>query len=148
MGEEEEPKKPPESVVDDQGRTAFYLANSSTEPAYSVVVGMVFIQGAGPRSLEDVIDMNHKVGRQGPVTTVSILPGGLYRVWIVGTGWRSIMGGRAGVEIAFSDAGGPHWVRRANGRLDELREPPLEYLEKWDFYGPYDFQTPRRVPVI
>lgn len=147
MGEQEEPAERPETLADDQGRTAFYLANNSPEPVYSVVVGMVFVQGAGPHSLEDMLELNHKqYGRRGPVTTVSILPGGLYRIWISGTGWHRILSGRAGVEIAFSDAAGAHWIRRATGRLDELSKPPLEYLQDWEFYGPHDFQTPERVP--
>lgn len=147
MGEEEKPEKEPDTLADDQGRTAFYLVNNSPEPVYSVVAGMVFVQGAGPHSLEEMLDLNHKqYHRRGPVTTVSILPGGLYRVWISGTGWHRILSGRAGVEIAFSDAAGAHWLRRSTGRLDELPKPPLEYLQEWDFYGPHDFQTPERVP--
>lgn len=147
MGEQDKPAKPPESPADDQGRSAFYLTNNSPEPVYSVVVGMVFVQGAGPRSLEDMLELNHaQYGRRGPVTTVSILPGGLYRVWISGVGWHRILSGRAGVEIAFTDAAGAHWIRRAGGALEELAESPLDYLQQWHFHGPHDFQTPERVP--
>jgi hypothetical protein len=148
MGEEEKPARPPENADDDQGRTALYLANNSPEPVYSVAVGMVFVQGAGPHSLEDMLELNQgQYGRRGPVTTVAILPGGLYRVWIPGTGWHRILSGRAGVEIAFSDAAGAHWLRRADGRLDELEQSPLEHLAHWQFHGPHDFQTPERVRV-
>jgi hypothetical protein len=108
---------------------------------------MVFVQGAGPRSLEDMLKLQEQYGRRGPVTTASILPGGLYRVWIAGTGWHRILSGRPGAEIAFTDASGAHWIRRATGRLEELRAPPLAYLEKWQFYGPHDLQRPERVPV-
>ncbi len=44
------------------GRTAFHVVNNSAEPAAS----------------------------DGPVITLSILPGGLYRVRIAGTGWHRI----------------------------------------------------------
>jgi hypothetical protein len=116
MGEQEKPAEEPQTPADDQGRTAFYLANNSPQPVYSVVVEMVFIQGAGPHTLEDMLDLNQsQYGRRGPVTTVSILPGGLYRVWISGTGWRRILSGRASVDIAFTDAAGAHWIRRATG---------------------------------
>jgi hypothetical protein len=148
LGEEERSEPEPETPHDDQGRTSVFLVNNSAEPVYSVVVGIVFVQGAGPRSLEDMLKLNHEQDqRLGPVTTVSILPGGLYQVWITGTGWARILSGRAGVEIAFSDAAGAHWIRRATGRLDELTAPPLEYLQQFDFYGPHDFQTPKRVPA-
>lgn len=149
MGEEEKPTQAPNAQTDDQGQTAFYLVNGSLEPVYSVVVGMVFIQGAGPRSLEDMLELNQKQydGRQGPMTTVGMLPGGLYRVWVSGTGWHRILSGRPGVEIAFTDAAGVHWIRRASGQMEELPTPPLTYLQKWHFYGPHDLQTPERVPI-
>lgn len=148
MGEQDKAEDELETPTADQGRTAFYLANNSPEPVYSVVVGLVFVQGAGPRTLEDMIDLNQKqYSRRGPVTTISILPGGLYRVWIGGTGWHQILSGRAGVDIAFTDRAGAHWIRRATGQLDELAMPPLEYLQEWNFDGPHDFQTPERVPV-
>ena len=148
LGEEERPEARPETPAQDEGRTEVLLVNNSAEPVYAVVVGIVFVQGAGPHSLQDMLKLNHEqYQRRGPVTTVSILPGGLYRVWIAGTGWGRILSGRAGIEIAFSDAAGAHWVRRATGHLDELAVSPLEYLQPFGFYGPHDFQTPKRVPA-
>lgn len=149
MGEEEGPaQQEPGPPSERNGRTSFYLANNSAEPVYSVVVGLVFIQGAGPHTIEDMLELNRKqFSRQGPVTTVSILPGGLYQVQIRGTGWHRIMGGRAGVEIAFTDRAGASWIRRATGSLDELSKPTLDYFREWSLAGPYDFQTPERVPV-
>jgi hypothetical protein len=131
----------------DQGQTEVFLVNNSPEPVYALAVGIVFVQGAAPHSLEDMLKLNRDQfqGRRGPVTTVSILPGGLYRVWISGTGWGRIIPGRIGVGLAFSDAAGAHWIRRATGHLSELAEPPLEYLKQFDFHGPHDFQTPERV---
>lgn len=147
VGEVEKPPLPHGDRNDDRGRTAFYLVNNSPEPVYSVVVGMVFLQGAVPRSLEDMLRLNHEQygGRQGPITTVSILPSGLHRVWIAGADWHRILSGRAGAEIAFTDAAGAHWIRRASGQLGELAHPPFEYLKRWHFYGPHDLQTPARV---
>lgn len=143
---EEERTQTIQGPGDDNGRTSIYLTNNSPEPVYSVVVGLVFVQGAAPRSLEDMLDLNKtQYGRQGPVTTVSILPGGLYRTWIAGIGWHRILSGRAGVEIAFTDRAGAHWIRRATGELHELAKPPLDYFQTWGFYGPHDFQTPERV---
>lgn len=129
------------------GRTEVFLVNNSPEPVYMLAVGIVFVQGAAPHSVEDMLKLNRDQfgDRRAPITTVSILPGGLYRVWIAGVGWGSIMAGRIGVEVAFSDAAGAHWIRRATGRLDELPSPPLEYLKQFGFYGPHDFQTPERV---
>jgi hypothetical protein len=91
-----------------------------------------------------MIDLK-EYGRRGPVTTVSILPSGLHRVWIRGTGWHRILSGRTGVEIAFTDRARAHWIRRATGELHKLPKPPLEYFQALGFYGPHDLQTPERV---
>jgi hypothetical protein len=146
-GEEERPPSPtsPPAPGVREGRTACYLANNSPEPVYSVVVGIVFVQGAGPHTLEDMIELTTQQGHGRPVTTVSILPAGLHRAWVHGTGWTNVMSGRGGVDLAFSDRAGSHWIRRATGELTELPEPPLTYLETWGFYGPHEFQTPHRV---
>jgi hypothetical protein len=146
--EESSPEGSDPGPSDSEGQTSFYLANNSAEPVYSVVVGLVFIQGAAPHTLEKMLRLNREqFHRQGPVTTVSILPGGLYRVKIKGTGWHRILSGRAGVEIAFTDRAGASWIRRAGGVLEELDRPTLEYFGDFHLDGPYEFQTPERVPV-
>jgi len=146
VGEREQP----ESYADDpdaswypDGRTTLYIANNSPEPVYFLVVGIVDIQGTGPSTLETTIA--HHAGF-GPVTTVSILPAGRYRVWIRGVHWQTPLGGRLGAEIAFTDRAGAHWIRRSSGALDELSQPPLEYLKQWQFSGPHEFQSPQRLP--
>ena len=148
LGEEQRPKSETPVQAHETGRTEIFLVNNSSEPVYSVVVGIVFVQGAGPHSLEEMLALDRKqYDRQGPITTVSIVPGGLYRVWISGTGWTRILGGRGGVEIAFSDASGAHWIRRGTGRLDELAVSPLEHLQQAGLFGPHEFQTPERAPA-
>lgn len=148
LGEKEIPDVAPDQRTLETGRTAIYIANNSSEPVYSVVVGLMFIQGAGPRSLEAMIQMNREqYSRQGPVTTVNDLPGGLYRVWIRRSSWDGILSGRSGVEIAFTDRAGAHWVRRAAGSLEELAESPLEHFRSAGLDAPYEFQIPERVPI-
>lgn len=128
------------------GRSAVDLINSSAEPVYSLVVGITFIQGAAPHTLEGVMDIRKENRLQGmPVTTASVLPGGTYRVWIQGTGWTGIMAGRPGAEVAFTDRAGTHWIRRATGELEELPKPPFEYFQEHGLYGPYELQTPERL---
>jgi hypothetical protein len=132
----------------DQGRTALYLANNSPEPVYSVVAGLVFIQGAGPRTIEESLELNtSQYQRLGPIVIVNILPGGLYRAWLRGTGLDAILSGRPGVEVAFSDRAGTHWVRRSGGRLEELPRSPLEHFLSWGLAAPYDFQVAERVTL-
>src|SRR5260370_12655343 len=80
------------------GRTGVDLVNSSDQPVYGLVVGIVFIQGAGPETIEAMLEYSKQnEGRAIPVTTASVLPPrGTFRVWIAGVGWSSIMAGRAG----------------------------------------------------
>ena len=151
MGEQEKPEGEEASL--DKGRTAVYLTNNSPEPVYSVVVGIVFLRGAGPKTLEELLDLiKPEYGGKGPVTTVSIVPTGLYRVWIRGTGWAELLAAapgmlrirRVGVDVAFTDRAGAHWIRRATGQLQELDEPPMQYFALLP--ATRDWQTPERVP--
>ena len=145
----------PERTADEQGvagagRTPIELWNGSSEPVYSLVAVIVFIQGAAPRDAEGILDMwQQRPTDQGgfgpPVTTISILPPGRWRVWIHGSGWSGILAGRSGAELAFIDRAGVHWVRRSLGALEELGEPPFEHFAKHGLYGPYDLRVPERV---
>ncbi|HUY08769.1 MAG TPA: hypothetical protein VMW80_04870 [Candidatus Dormibacteraeota bacterium] len=83
-----------------------------------------------------------RFSRTPPVTTVSILPPGKWRVWSPGTGWSAILAGRSGGELSFTDRAGTHWIRRALGSLEELPKPPFEYFKQWKLYGPYDLDVP------
>jgi hypothetical protein len=129
------------------GRTAVDLLNSSGEPVYRLVVAIVFIQGAGPETIERWLEVRPPSQQQPiPVTTASVLPPGTFRIWIRGMGWSAIMSGRSSVEVAFTDRAGSHWVRRATGQLEELNEEPLEYFGHLGFYAPHDLLTPERIP--
>lgn len=138
------PVERPEGGDHLDGRTSIDCINASSEPAYNVVVGIVFIQGAAPRTTEEMMEL--RLGDETyeglPATTLSILPPGRSRAWIAGTGWTSVMAGRAGAEIAFTDRSGAHWIRRATGGLEELPTDPLSYFQQYKFFGPYEFQTP------
>ena len=138
------PTEPEEGQDPLAGRSAVDCINASSEPIYNVVLGIVFIQGAAPRTTEDMLKLRLGSGEVAsvPTTTLSILPPGRSRAWIPGTHWTSALAGRAGAEIAFTDRAGSHWIRRATGELDELPVDPLEYFKQFDFYGPYEFQTP------
>jgi hypothetical protein len=78
-----------------------------------------------------------------PMTIVSILPSGTFRVWVPFAG--NVMAGRFGAEVAFTDRAGIHWIRRATGKLEEIPKDPLKYFQDRGLYGPYDLVTPDRV---
>lgn len=146
-------------------RTPIYIHNSSSEPIYEVVSGIVFIQGAGPRTLEGILDLRQERRRdvierqtkgtdvekeayafgRDPVMTTGIIPPGTWRVWIQGKGWTSILSGRGGVDVAFVDRNGTSWVRRAMGPLEELNERPLAHFQPHGLHGPHEFHPPERV---
>jgi hypothetical protein len=151
VGPIERPLEPTPSVAN-RGRTAIDLVNGSAEPVYQLVVGIVCIQGTCPESLERFLQFQKQRNEQEPgsfltvpITTVSILPHGTFRVWISGTGWSGVLSGRAGAEIAFTDRAGSHWIRRANGQLEELPKGPFDYFGDLGLYGPYDLLSPERI---
>jgi hypothetical protein len=144
-------------------RTPIFVNNSSAEPIYEVVAGIVFIQGAGaPRTLEELLTFRQQRRRKiaelaakgvdvaseqrafqhNPVETSGIVPPGTWRIWVGGKGWTSVMSGRGGVDIAFVDRAGVSWVRRAMGQLEELPERPLEHFSHHGLHGPYQLRTP------
>jgi len=101
-----------------QGDTSpIVLVNSSRVPVYEVVVSLVLIQGAGPRE-----------GRQlsGEMSSyrvvVDTLPPGTWMTEMEG-GWGG-MSRWPGVEVAFTDVAGRHWVRTADGAMRRLRVAP------------------------
>src|SRR5665811_1281693 len=98
------PTEPEEGLHPLAGRSAIDCINASSEPAYNVVLGIVFIQGAAPRTTEDMFKLRLGSGEVAsvPTTTLSILPPGRSRAWIPGTHWTSALAGRAGAEIAFT----------------------------------------------
>jgi hypothetical protein len=126
------------------GSTTIHLLNGSREPAYSVVVCIVWIQGTGPHTAEEMIRTRterDEYGR-GPWTTLGTLPPGRWRVSNSGTGWAAGLGGRPGAEVSFTDRAGVHWIRRSAGRLEELPQSPLDHFGSFGLHGPYDFQIP------
>jgi hypothetical protein len=126
-------------------RTAIDLINGSLEPVYRIVLGVVYVQGTSPRTMEEWLKRGLS---QQPITTVSVLPSGTYRVWISGY-WLDAggggMGGRSAAEVAFTDRAGKHWIRRATGQLEELPEDPIEHFGRLGLHRPYDLQTAERL---
>ena len=128
-----------------QGRTPINLINSSNSPVYSLVASIVFIQGAAYKTTEEL--MAHHGNGLSPTTTIAILPPGAWRIWIPGSHWSGILGGRSGAELAFTDRAGIHWIRRATGVLEEISEPPFHYFQKLGLHGPYELQVPEPIHV-
>lgn len=107
-----------EKVTNNAYITATVLLNNSDEPVYEVVVSLVLVQGAGPRRGEDLDSTHHR-----PV--LSILPPGKWVVEVSGKGFG--MGLRPGIEIAFTDRRGHHWIRRTDGTLQEITKNAVDY---------------------
>jgi hypothetical protein len=99
------------------------LLNSSDEPVYEAVATFVFIDGSGPMRGEDASP--ELAARR---IRVGVIPPGRWRVSING-GWNG-MYSRLGVEVAFTDGAGAHWVRRADGRLEQLPRRAFDYFEQ------------------
>jgi hypothetical protein len=117
------------------GRQEVILLNRSDEPVYEAVVSFVFIQGAAWRAGEEIPPDRASSSQ----VTTGLIPPGRSRVWLPGD-WHGI-NLRPGVEIAFTDRAGIHWVRRANGDLDELLDRPFDH---YNVARPMNLVTPER----
>lgn len=126
----------------DEGRDRLSITNSSMLPIYEVVVSLVFVQGAAPRTIEDwqqLAESNAEVRLLEFGAAFTALGPGEWMVSIP-SGWGAMMA-RPGCEIGFTDASGRHWIRRGSGRLVRIRRSAI------DHYGlarPVDFQAPAR----
>lgn len=105
------------------------LLNSSDQPAYNVVVYWVYVQGAAWSTGEQAEkllgnDPGRGINKIRPV--LQVVPPGKFQL-LSGVGNQDIMQGRPGVEIAFTDMGGRHWLRRATGTLEALTTSPFEH---------------------
>jgi hypothetical protein len=98
------------------------LLNYSDEPVYEALATFVFIDGSGPTRGEEVSP--ELAARR---VKVGVIPPGRWRVCVTG-GWNG-MYARLGLEVAFTDRTGAHWVRRADGRLEQLPQGAFDYFE-------------------
>lgn len=97
------------------------LLNHSDEPVYEAVATFVFIDGSGPTRGEEVTP--ELAARR---IRVGVIPPGRWRVCVDGE-WNG-MYARLGLEVAFTDRAGAHWVRRADGRLEQLPQGAFDYF--------------------
>jgi hypothetical protein len=98
------------------------LLNHSDEPVFDAVATFVFVDGSGPARGEEI-----GPERAGWRVRVGMVPPGRWRAFVDG-GWNGVYS-RLGVEVAFTDGAGAHWVRRADGRLEQLPRGALDYFE-------------------
>jgi hypothetical protein len=94
------------------------LLNHSEEPVYEAIASLVSIQGAGPSSAKGDGKLQYRA-------YLSVIPPGRHIADLgLCDAWPS---GRAGVDLAFTDAAGVHWLRHATGSLIEIDMPSAEY---------------------
>lgn len=105
--------------------TLMLIANRSDEPVHEAVAWLIIVQGAGPKNGEDYAQLRGDSSRFDDYRVFLNIPPGK---WIVTfpTSWRG-MHRQPGVEVAFTDSNGVHWIRRASGKLEEIPKPPLEH---------------------
>jgi hypothetical protein len=106
------------------------LQNGSNQLVYQLIASLISTQGAfretavgDPRLFEFR-------------SFVGLLPPGEKKTRIEFSGHG--MGLRFGVELAFQDAGGRYWLRRGDGALQEVDQPPIG-LYGIDPPAPWDY---------
>jgi hypothetical protein len=125
------PASAPEQSLGEEevGPTRIALLNRSEEPVYQAVASVVFVQGAGPGT--------GKQARYEHRATLTVIPPGRYYIDVAA--FPYMMAARPGVELAFTDHAGAHWVRAANGDLTQIDVAPVDYYE---LDLPVDWRTP------
>ena len=99
---------------------AAVLRNMSDAPVYNVIITCVGISGAGPNAKGE--DNGHDYPCRA---CVGILPPGTWHAWLPTNGPG--MHVRTAPEAAFIDANGRSWVRRGNGKLEEIEAEPVSF---------------------
>lgn len=117
------------------------LFNGSAEPVYRAMVWMVFIQGAGPHTGKEAAELYREHGTWHFYSALSVIPPGKSYTSFAGS-WGALSA-RPGVEVAFTDRAGVHWLRSPDGILTEIPESPTDY---YGFDGPQDWQVPEATP--
>lgn len=96
------------------------VLNASNEPVYEVVITSVMVQGAGPRTGEEVTDCKYRKVYQ-------VLPPG---EWVTQLGrYEGAQSTRSGIEVGFTDRNSKHWIRRSSGELCEVDNNLIDYYE-------------------
>jgi len=108
------------STADGQGTLA-RIANGSPVPVYEAVVSLVLVRGAGPRTGGDL------KGIEGHQHVIPVVPPGQWSIKF-DTSWGGMMS-FPGIELAFIDAAGRNWRRKADGHLVKLKSSPLLHYE-------------------
>ncbi|WP_199624829.1 hypothetical protein [Paenibacillus alkalitolerans] len=109
------------------------IINNSNVCAYECIVTPVALKGAAPRDAREFgssIDNNRGF--------ILVVPPGKWSIFTPHPG--DAMGVRFGIEIGFTDSSGLHWVRKGNGKLEQIDQPAIEYYE---IPQPVDWQTPK-----
>jgi hypothetical protein len=104
-----------------EGYTRIVLYNHSSAPVYRAIVSLVFVQGAGPRTGQE-LNSSQRLALQRYLTTI---PPGESEVQ-VSAAWAGMMAS-PGVEIAFTDQAGISWIRYSDGKLGQLAQTPASY---------------------
>lgn len=97
------------------------IANQSTTAVFCMAIFLVAQRGRVPGSAEDLT----KTGSPDdpPYRLFGVVPPGRHVLNVPWTGAGMLR--RPAVELAFTDAAGVHWLRRASGELQESGEPPV-----------------------
>jgi hypothetical protein len=113
------------ALMRDLDRADIRVRNSSDEPVYRLIAWVVAVQGAAHSTGEEAarlaLSRPEGWGMLGPGAML-VVPPGTTNTLTAGPWFGSDMHKRPGLEIAFTDANGVHWIRRATGELEETRQ--------------------------
>jgi hypothetical protein len=129
---------PPNESGDGQtGFTIADLLNSSDQPVYRLIAWLVTYPG-GMATGEEAARRRGESEEQ--LAAYGVVPPGMYELELPEFVFGML--NKPAVEISFTDAAGRHWIRRQDGRLVEMKRPPVEH---YGLLEPLDWLQPRPV---
>jgi hypothetical protein len=106
---------------------------------YELVAYLVWVQGSGARTGEEMQGGGEATRMRA---ILRILPPGTFALTVDGP-TNSPMAGQLGLEVAFTDGAGRHWVRRVpSGNLESLDATPVEHYGITRPLPPYNQLVP------
>lgn len=97
-------------------RSVLSLLNDSSQPVYEAVATLTRSGGPGER-----VPLDYRA-------VLPTLPPGRWKVEVSGD-WHG-MSAYATAEVAFTDhRGDTHWIRRSNGKLEEIQRSAIEHYD-------------------
>jgi hypothetical protein len=103
------------------------LANGADVPVYRAVLWIVLLEGTGPTRGEELSARLRDDPSANLPPAMLVVPPGQTTLEVKWEGGG--MHSKPGVELAFTDSAGRHWIRRVDGHLESTKTDAVVHYE-------------------